>query len=74
MGRVLSLLVLSNELYSCILFVPDTRIYFLVKLFIIVIIIVLFSNFFRIQRSLHNLKKRVFSFKKINRELRMQRR
>lgn len=57
-----------------ILFVPDTRIYFLVKLFIIVIIIVLFSNFFRIQRSLHNLKKRVFSFKKINRELRMQRR
>lgn len=50
MGRVLSLLVLSNELYSCILFVPDTRIYFLVKLFIIVIIIVLFLNFFRIQR------------------------
>lgn len=50
MGRVLSLLVLSNELYSYILFVPDTRIYFLVKLFIIVIIIVLFLNFFRIQR------------------------
>lgn len=74
MGRVLSLLVLSNELYSCILFVPDTRIYFLVKLFIIVIIIILFLNFFRIQRLVSSQFEKEGIFKKINRELRMQRR